>query len=74
MKTAAGKITNLQKELLKLFHYEMNGAELLEIKDILVSYFSNKASDGMDKLWTEKKWTNKTMDKIAKQHLRTPYK
>lgn len=74
MKTAEKKITNLQQALLKIFHYELRETELQEIKDLLVSYFAKKAADGADKVWKEKGWTNKTMDKLAKQHLRTPYK
>ena len=74
MKTAEKKITNLQQALLRIFHYELKEAELQEIKDILVSYFAKKATDGADKVWKEKGWTNKTMDKLSKQHLRTSYK
>jgi len=74
MKTAEKKITNLQQELLKIFHYELKETELQEIKDLLVSYFAKKASDGADKVWEAKKWTNKTMNQLAKQHLRTAYK
>lgn len=73
MKTTS-KITNLQQELLKIFSFELSEKQLLDVKDILASYFSNAATNEMDKLWDEKKWSDKSMKKLAKEHLRTKYK
>lgn len=73
MKTTS-KITNLQQELLKIFSFELTEKQLLDVKDILSSYFSNAATNEMDKLWDEKKWSDKSMKKLAKEHLRTKYK
>jgi hypothetical protein len=73
MKTTS-KITNLQQELLKIFSFELSEKQLLDVKDILASYFANAATHEMDKLWDEKKWTDKSMKKLAKEHLRTKYK
>lgn len=55
-------LTNLQLELLKLFSMNLPEEELLEIRRILANYFAERASDEMDKLWEENKWTNETMD------------
>ncbi len=33
---------------------------------MLSSYFADKASDEMDKLWDKKGWTNETMDEWLK--------
>lgn len=68
------KLTNLQLELVKIFSYQLQETQLLEIKSILAKYFADKASDEMDKLWEQNSWTDKTMETWSKEHLRTPYK
>ena len=68
--SAAKRLTNLQLELLKLFSYELPDNQIIEIRSLLSNYFANKASDEMDRLWDEKKWTDKTMDDWTNEHLR----
>jgi len=70
---AAKKLTNLQLELLKLFSYELQDKQLIEIRDLLSNYFADKASDEMDKLWEENNWSDKTMEDWSKEHMRTKY-
>ena len=67
-------LTNLQLELLKLFSNPVSNDELLEIKDLLVQYFANKAMDLADEVWKNNKWNEKDEKKFLKDHLRTPYK
>ncbi len=67
---ATGKLTNLQLEILKLFHYDLPEKQLLEIKNLLAKYFADAASDEMDRLWDEKGWSNDTMKTWANEHLR----
>ena len=62
MATIDKPLTNLQLELLKLFSMNLPEEELLEIRRILANYFAERASDEMDRLWEENKWTNETMD------------
>jgi hypothetical protein len=69
---ATQKLSNLQLELIKVFSYQLNDAQLFEIKDILAKYFAEKATQEMDNLWNENSWNNKTMDNWANEHLRTP--
>jgi len=71
---ATQKLTNLQLELLKLFSFQVNENQLTEIRDILAKYFADQATAEMDNLWTDKQWTNETMDNWVNEHLRTPYK
>jgi len=68
---AAGKLTNLQLELLKLFKYELPDNQIQEIKTLLSKYFADKATDEMDKLWEENSWSDKTMEDWKNEHLRT---
>lgn len=62
MKVLDKPLSNLQLELIKLFNYELSESDLLEVKRVLANHFANKASDEVDRLWDENKWSNKTMD------------
>jgi len=68
------KLTNLQLDLIKMFSFQLNDIQLLEIRDILTKYFADKATNEMDKLWINNNWTDETMKNWANEHLRTPYK
>lgn len=74
MKLKVDRITNLQVELMKIFSYELSETELLEIKDLLSSYFAKKATDEIDRLWDANKWSNEMMDKWLNDHNRVEYK
>ncbi len=67
------RLTNLQIELIKLFEYQVEDSQLLEIKDILARYFAAEATKEMDKLWQQNDWTNETMKEWSQTHMRTPY-
>jgi hypothetical protein len=67
---AAGKLTNVQIELLKLFQYNLPEKQLAEIKNMLAKYFAKSATAEMDKLWEENNWDNNTMNDWANEHLR----
>jgi hypothetical protein len=43
-------MTNLQLELLKIFNYNLNDEQLIEIKELLSNYFAQKATGEMDKV------------------------
>lgn len=61
-------LSNIQKELLKLYSTEIPEVQLQEIKYLLSSYFADKASDEMDRLWDENNWNDQTMNKWANEH------
>ncbi len=69
--TAHKNLTNLQLELLEMFEYELPDNQLNEVRDMLVKYFADKASDEMDRLWEENNWTNETMKEWGEEHMRT---
>ena len=71
--TAHKDYTNLQLELLEMFDYELPDNQLNEIRDMLVKYFADKASDEMDRLWEENNWSNETMKQWGEEHMRTKY-
>ena len=55
-------LSNVQMELIKLYSTDLNHDELIELKELLVSHFSQKAIDEAGNIWEEKKLTEKTMD------------
>lgn len=62
MSMNANRLTNLQLELIKLFSYNLDEKQLLEVKSLLAKYFADKATREMDKIWEEKELTDETMD------------
>ncbi|MEM6319584.1 MAG: hypothetical protein AAF960_18065 [Bacteroidota bacterium] len=66
MKQINKPLTNLQLELLKIYSFNIENSQLLEIRDLLATYFANKATAEMDKLWDENNWTEETMNEWLK--------
>lgn len=67
------KLSNLQLELLKVFSYQLDNQQLVDIKELLANYFAKQATQKADKLWEENNWDNETMTEWTNEHLRTPY-
>ena len=67
------RLTNLQRELIKIFSYDLSDNQLDEIRNLLSKYFAQKATTEMDKIWNINNLTNETMDNWTKEHLRTKY-
>ena len=67
-------LTNLQLELLKVFSYNLSDQQISEIKALLSQYFAEKVTKEMDQLWEQQNWSDETMEKWSKEHLRTKYK
>ncbi len=71
---SATKLNAVQLHLLELFSGEMSDKELSDIKSILKDYYAKRVDEDMDKLWEEKGWSNETVERWGKEHMRTPYK
>lgn len=63
-----------QLELLKMFSREVDSQHWLEIKQLIVAYFAEKAIAGANKTWDEQEWDDQKVDDILNSHLRTPYR
>jgi len=74
MIAANDKLTNMQLELLKIFKYDLNESQLVEVRALLSNYFANKIDSEMDKVCNEKEWTISTIESLANKHTRTSYK
>ncbi len=68
------QMTNLQIELMKVFRYDLDEKQLLEIRAMLANYFTDKLTEEMDRVWKEKGWTNEKMKQLSQELMRTPYK
>ncbi len=55
-------LTNLQKEILKLYSTDMAENDLNDLKTLLAKYYAKKAVKEADKIWNEKNLTNRDMD------------
>ena len=62
-----------QLEILKLFSREMEEEDMVAIKRLIVRYLGEKITRMADKVWEEKGWTDEDMDRLLKEHKRTPY-
>ena len=61
-------------EILKIFKYNLEESQLLELKEVLSHYFMSKIDSEMDKIWNENERHNTTLETISYRHTRTPYK
>ncbi|MEM8527482.1 MAG: hypothetical protein AAGG68_22770 [Bacteroidota bacterium] len=62
-----------QIEILKLFSREMEEADLIAIKQLIVQYLGKKITKAVDQVWEEKGWTADDFDRLLNTHERTPY-
>jgi hypothetical protein len=67
------KFTEPQLELLKMFSRKYPDKVWIEIKDILSSYFLEKATQEMDELFKQKNWGKEKVKEWANTHMRTHY-
>lgn len=56
-------LSNLQVELLKLFSRDLPEKNLQELKQIISDYMLDMARDEADKVWAEKGYTEKDVNK-----------
>ncbi len=66
-------LSNIQREILQSFNYELNEGELLSFKNMLAEYFANKISDDVDELFDREGWTEEKNNEWSSTHMRTPY-
>ena len=70
----ARKLSNIQLELLKVFSFDLSEEQLVEIKDLLSTYFADKVTSQMDKLFEDNNWGEEKIEEWSKEHMRTKYK
>lgn len=73
MSDNAKPLSNLQLELLKVYSFDLEEEQLLEIRELLSQYFADKATREMDALFEQNNWGQEKIEEWSKQHLRTKY-
>jgi hypothetical protein len=64
-------LSNVQKELLKLYASNISDQELLEIKLLLSKYFAEKVTSAMDGFFEDKGLNNDILISWANEHSRS---
>ena len=57
-----------------LFSYMKSEKELEEMKQVLSDYYFQKVEKRAAELYKNKGWTQETLDAMANEHFRVPYK
>ncbi len=60
-------LSNVQMELMKLYATDLSKTDLLELKQLLAKFYAQKSIKAADKVWDEKGYTAKDMDKLLKE-------
>jgi hypothetical protein len=63
-------LSNVQIELLKVFSYNLDSKDLLELKNTLANFFAQRAIKAADKVWDEKGWTDDDVDRMLNTKMR----
>lgn len=66
--------TGYQMQILDSIANVKDENDMLEIRNLIAEYFSNKALDAMDKLCDEGRLSNQTIESWHSEHMRTPYR
>ncbi|KAF2511324.1 hypothetical protein [Flavobacterium foetidum] len=62
--------TNVQLELLKTFSHQLSEKDLIDLKQTLALFFSERLINQADKIWDDKKWDDKTVDDMLTKKMR----
>ena len=67
----SSKLNPVQLHLLELFAGGMTEKELLEIRTLLVQYYSKKVDEELDQIWDKRHYTSETFQRATQNlHLR----
>ena len=64
----------VQQHLLKLFAFDGSEEKLLEVKEVLTKYFSQKLVKRLNELWDSGGLNQDKLDELRTKHLRTDLK
>ena len=66
-------LNEAQLDFLRLLARIKTKDELDELRRVVCEYYAQKATEEMDRLWDEGKWSEEKIEEILHEHLRTPY-
>ena len=59
-----------QIEILKMFEFHKSEEDLKRLKNVLIDYLYNRATEEADRIWEEKGYTAETMEEWKNEHMR----
>ena len=68
---AATVLNPVQQHLLKMFAFDGSEERLMEVKEVLTKYFSQKLDDRLNELWDSGILNQEELDELRKIDVRT---
>ena len=68
---AATVLNPVQQHLLKMFAFDGSEERLMEVKEVLTKYFSQKLDDRLNELWDSGTLNQEKIDELRKIDVRT---
>ena len=68
---AATVLNPVQQHLLKMFAFDGSEERLMEVKEVLTKYFSQKLDDRLNELWDSAILNQEKLDELRKIDVRT---
>lgn len=68
---AATVLNPVQQHLLKMFAFDGSEERLMEVKEVLTKYFSQKLDDRLNELWDSGILNQEKLDELRKIDVRT---
>ena len=68
---AATVLNPVQQHLLKMFAFDGSEERLMEVKEVLTKYFSQKLDDRLNELWDSGILNHEKLDELRKIDVRT---
>lgn len=68
---AATVLNPVQQHLLKMFAFDGSEERLIEVKEVLTKYFSQKLDDRLNDLWDSGVLNQERLDELRKIDIRT---
>jgi hypothetical protein len=62
--------SNVQLEILKTFSHQLSDSDLLELKNLLVTFFAKRLVQEADRVWEENNWNDKDIDNMLNTKMR----
>lgn len=63
-------LSNVQLELLKTFTHDLSENDLLELKNLIASFFAKRLIQEADKTWEVRGWTDQDVDEMLNTKMR----
>lgn len=67
-------LNKAQLGILRLLSNLNTAEQVQELNDVISSYYAQKATKEMDRLWLTGEWSQEKNDEVLKEHLRTSYR